>query len=102
MKTKDKVDLYKLHKSDYAAPKKPLLLKIKTARYLSISGQGEPGGPLFGESIGALYGAAFTIKMTRRFSGQQDYAVCKLEAQWWADGSEEDFKIGRASCRERV
>ena len=91
MKTQDKIDLYKLHKDDYGAPKKPVLLTIKKAAYLAIEGQGEPGGPRFTVSIGALYGAAFTIKMTRKFGGQQDYAVCKLEAQWWGNGGEEDF-----------
>jgi hypothetical protein len=29
-----------------------------------------------------LYGVAFTIKMTRKFAGKGDYAVCKLEGQW--------------------
>jgi hypothetical protein len=88
MKTQDKIDLYKLHKDDYVAPKKPVLLAIKKATYLAIDGQGEPGGEAFSERIGALYGIAFTVKMTRKFGGQQDYAVCKLEAQWWAEGEE--------------
>ena len=88
MKAKEKIVLYKLHKDDYATPKKPVLLKIKEATYLAISGQGEPGGSVFTEKIGALYGAAFTIKMTRKFAGEQDYAVCKLEGLWWADGQE--------------
>jgi hypothetical protein len=35
--------------------------------------------------MGALYGMAFTIKMTRKFAGKGDYAVGKLEAQWWAE-----------------
>ena len=86
----EKIDLYKLNKEDYATPKKPILLSIKKATYLVISGQGEPGGPEFTDKIGALYGAAFTIKMTRKFGGQQDYAVCKLEAQWWG-GEDPDF-----------
>jgi hypothetical protein len=30
---------------------------------------------------------AFTIKMTRKFAGKQDYAVCKLEGQWWSDSA---------------
>jgi hypothetical protein len=29
---------------------------------------------------------AFTIKMTRKFAGKQDYAVCKLEGQWFFYG----------------
>ena len=81
-----KLDLYKLHKAEYAAPKKPALVRTKPARYLAISGQGAPGGARFTACIGALYGAAFTIKMTRKFAGKQDYAVCKLEGQWFFDG----------------
>jgi hypothetical protein len=85
MKTQEKIDLYRLNKNDYAAPKKPVLVDIAPATYLAISGQGAPGGDLFTASIGALYGMAFTIKMTRKFAGQQDYAVCKLEGRWWSD-----------------
>jgi hypothetical protein len=87
MKAQDKIDLFRLHKNDYAAPKKPVLLDIAPAVYLAISGQGAPGGELFTTSIGALYGMAFTIKMTRKFAGQQDYAVCKLEGRWWSDST---------------
>ena len=82
MKIETKIDLYKLHKAQYAATKQPVLVELKEATYLAIPGQGAPGGPLFTASIGALYGMAFTIKMTRKFGGLQDYSVCKLEAQW--------------------
>jgi hypothetical protein len=85
MKPPPKLDLYKLHKTEYAATRKPALVDVKPATYLAISGQGAPGGELFSASIGALYGMAFTIKMTRKFAGMQDYAVCKLEGQWWSD-----------------
>jgi hypothetical protein len=87
MKTQDKIDLYRLNKNDYAAPKMPVLLDIAPAAYLAISGQGTPGGDLFTASIGALYGMAFTIKMTRKFAGRQDYTICKLEGLWWSDSS---------------
>ena len=86
MKTTQKLDLYQLHKDEYAAPKKPVLLRTKPAQYLAISGQGAPGGERFTACIGALYGMAFTIKMTRKFAGQGDYAVCKLEGQWFFEG----------------
>lgn len=91
MKTTEKVDLYKVHKADYVSPRKPVLLMVQPATYLAISGRGEPGGTVFTEKIGALYGVAFTIKMTRKFGGQQDYAVCKLEAQWWSGNGKEEF-----------
>ncbi len=97
MKTQPKLDLYKTHKAEYAATRKPALVKLRPATYLAISGQGAPGGELFTASIGALYGVAFTIKMTRKFSGQQDYAVCKLEGQWWCDPGQ-DFA---SAARER-
>lgn len=93
MKTQEKIDLFKLHKEDYVAPKRPVILTIKKASYLAISGKGEPGGSAFRNAIGALYAVAFTIKMTRKFAGLQDYAVCKLEAQWWADGKDDFSKV---------
>ena len=85
MKTQLKLDSIKLNKAEYAATRKPALVELKPAAYLAIAGQGAPGGERFTASIGALYGVAFTIKMTRKFAGQQDYAVCKLEGQWWSE-----------------
>jgi hypothetical protein len=91
MKTPPKLDLYQLHKTEYATSKKPALVGLKPVTYLAIDGRGAPGGESFTASIGALYAMAFTIKMTRKFAGLQDYTVCKLEAQWWANGDEQNF-----------
>jgi hypothetical protein len=85
MKTADKIDLYKLHKEEYVAMRKPVLVKTKPTQYLAISGEGAPGGERFSACIGALYAMAFTIKMKRKFAGKQDYAVCKLEGLWFLD-----------------
>ena len=93
MKTREKLDLYKLNKTEYAATRKPALVELKPATYLAISGQGAPGGELFAASIGALYGVAFTIKMPRKFAGQQDYAVCRLEGQWWSEPASDFGKL---------
>ena len=82
-----KIDLYDQHKQEYVTPKTPVLLAIKPAKYLAIDGCGEPGGPRFTAAVGALYAVAFTIKMTRKFHGRQDYAVAKLEGFWHVDGS---------------
>lgn len=87
----EKIDLYKLHKDQYVAPKQPKLVEIHKAQYLAIRGRGEPGGEEFATKIGALYGVAYTIKMTRKFNGKQDYTVCKLEGQWWTDDKRQDF-----------
>jgi len=91
MQKTEKVDLYKLHKDQYVAPKQPQLVDIDEAKYLAISGRGEPGGEEFITKIGALYGMAFTIKMTRKFAGEQDYVICKLQCQMWTDDESQDF-----------
>ena len=85
-----KLDLYVLHKSDYVAPRTPVLLEIQTARYLVIAGGGRPGDKMFQTKIGALYNVAFTIKMACKFAGR-DYAVCKLEGLWWGHRQDGDF-----------
>jgi len=84
MPTAEKVDLYKLHKSDYVTPKKPVFVDIAPAKYLSITGQGAPGGPDFQAKIGALMGAAFTMKFESKFAGA-DYSICKLEGVYWTE-----------------
>lgn len=91
MATTDKLDLYKQHKDQYVLAKKPVLVTMEEAAYLTIIGRGTPDGPEFSERVGALYGAAFTIKMTRKFAGQPDYVIGKMEAQWWLDGDSWDF-----------
>jgi hypothetical protein len=93
MKTPPKIDLFQQHKAEYAATRKPALVTLPKARYLAITGQGAPGGDLFQARIGALYGVAFTVKMTRKFAGRQDYAVCKLEAQWWSHAPGQNFAL---------
>src|SRR5262249_39335753 len=77
----EKLDLYVKHKAEYAAPKKPALVTVGPASYLTIAGAGDPGGEEFATAVGALYAVAFTIKMAKKFAGK-DYAVCKLEALW--------------------
>ena len=80
-----------LHKDEYATPKKPVFVGVGKAQYLAIAGQGAPGQEAYIESIGALYAMAYTIKMTRKFAGETDYVVGKLEAQTWADEENADF-----------
>ncbi len=81
----DKLDLYKIHKQEYAATKKPALVHVGPAQYLSITGKGHPGGPLFQSQVGALYGAAYTMKFASKAAGR-DYGVCGLEGLYWPAG----------------
>jgi hypothetical protein len=85
-----KLDLYKEHKTEYVMPKKPVLVKTKPAKYLSITGKGTPGDELFQKHVGALYGVSYTIKWIRKLAGQ-DYKVCHLEGLWWGGKEGLDF-----------
>lgn len=90
MTAKKKLDLYQVHKGEYVTPRTPVIVKVGPAKYLSTEGQGAPGSKEFQDKIGALYNVTFTIKMAKKFAGQ-DYTVCKLEGVWWADGGEKEF-----------
>lgn len=90
-KAVEKIDLFKEHKAEYKATSKPVLVQTGPALYLMIDGTGAPGGAVFEDCIGALYGMAFTIKMTRKFAGLGDYTVCKLEALWYMEDGVDDF-----------
>lgn len=84
MPTAEKTDPYELHKNEYVTPKKPVLLDVQPAYYLSIAGTGLPRGEEFQSKAGALYGTAFTLKFASKFEGR-DYSVCKLEGIYWTD-----------------
>lgn len=85
-----KLDLYAAHKAEYVTPKQPVLIKTAPARYLTIEGTGKPGGEAFQAAIGALYNAAYAIKMTSKSEGR-DYKVCALEGLWWDASGERDL-----------
>jgi len=87
----DKIDLFKEYKAEYKATSKPAIVETTKAQYLMIDGKGAPSGMIFEERIQALYSMAFTIKMTRKFAGQGDYAVCKLEGLWYTEDGSDSF-----------
>jgi hypothetical protein len=101
-----KVDLYRQHKAEYVAPKKPAFVQIGDAQYLTIGGDGEPGGVEFVAAIGALYNVAFTIKMASKKAGR-DYVVAKLECFWsnpkdWRLAIRTPDFIGASELRETI
>lgn len=83
-----KFDIYKDRKADYATPRKPVLLEMPPARYLSITGHGEAGGREFQTQVSAIYGVAFTVKMAAK-TGGRDYVMSKMEGQWWGENPDE-------------
>jgi len=85
-----KLDLYAKHKNEYlASAKKPSMVRVGPARYLSVAGRTPPNSEEFHRAIGALYTVAFTLKMSRKAAGQ-DYTVTKLEGLWTLDSADAD------------
>lgn len=87
------MDLYREHKEEYAAKRTPAIVKVAAAKYLTIEGEGRPGNKRFQDAVGALYAMAYTIKMARKFAGQ-DYKVCQLEGLWWSTSGSDVFAVG--------
>ena len=85
-----KLDLYAKHKNEYvASAQKPGMVRVGPARYVSVSGRSAPASDEFNRAIAALYAVAFTMKMARKFAGQ-DYTVTKLEGLWSLDSANAD------------
>ncbi|MGN0649545.1 MAG: GyrI-like domain-containing protein [Oscillospiraceae bacterium] len=88
-------DYKKEYKEFYQPPKKPTIVDVPEMHYLAVRGKGDPNAPdsEYKRSVGLLYGAAFTIKMSKmtdhRIEGYFDYVVPPLEGFWWQDGIEE-------------
>lgn len=80
----EKLDLTKKYKTYYNAATRPEIVDIDPARYLSITGTGDPSGEDFAASISALYPVAYAIKFACKARGN-DFTVAKLEGQWWFD-----------------
>ncbi len=99
--TAEKIDLYRIHKTEYVAPTDPVILDIGKAQYLAIDGRGSPDGAAFQEAIGALYNVAYTIKMASKRAGR-DYGVAKLEAQWWLDSGHDFINAPKETWNWRV
>ncbi len=98
-------DFKKVYKEFYMPKNKPGIVSVPSMNYIAVRGQGDPNQEdgEYKQSIGLLYGIAFTIKMSRKGShqidGYFDYVVPPLEGFWWQDGvagidysHKEDFK----------
>lgn len=80
----EKLDLTRQYKAYYSAKTKPELVSIEPARFLSITGKGDPSNPAFAERIQAIYTVAYSIKFSHK-QQERDFVVAKLEGQWWYD-----------------
>ncbi len=85
-------DYKKEYKEFYMPKNKPSIIEVPSMNFIAVRGKGNPNveGSEYKESIGLLYGIAFTIKMSKmgdhRIEGYFDYVVPPLEGFWWQDG----------------
>ena len=85
-------DYKKEYKEFYLPKRKPGLVTIPSMNFIAVRGKGDPNeeGGAYKQSIGLLYGIAFTIKMSKmgdhRIEGYFDFVVPPLEGLWWQEG----------------
>ncbi len=81
-------DFKKEYKEFYLPKNQPGIVDVPEMNYIAVRGQGDPNleGSEYKQSIGLLYGIAFTIKMSKRgghqIDGFFDYVVPPLEGFW--------------------
>ncbi len=85
-------DFKKEYREFYLPKNTPGFVTVPPVNYIAVRGEGDPNleGGAYKESIGLLYGIAYTIKMSKktdhRIEGYFDYVVPPLEGFWWQDG----------------
>ena len=85
-------DYKKEYKEFYMPKNKPSFVDVPAMNYIAVRGKGDPNeeNGEYKESIGLLYGIAYTIKMSykgdHKIDGYFEYVVPPLEGFWWQDG----------------
>ena len=85
-------DYKKEYKEFYLPKARPEIITVPKMNYVAVYGKGDPNieGGEYKQSIGLLYGIAFTIKMSKltdhKIEGYFDFVVPPLEGFWWQDG----------------
>lgn len=86
-------DYKKEYKEFYMPKRKPSIVEVPKVNYIAIRGKGDPNDSNgeYKDSIGLLYGIAFTIKMSykrnHKIDGYFEYVVPPLEGFWWQEGN---------------
>ncbi|MBQ1325399.1 MAG: GyrI-like domain-containing protein [Solobacterium sp.] len=85
-------DFKKEYKEFYMPKNTPAIITVPPINYIAVKGHGDPNQEdgEYKQSIGLLYGIAYTIKMSRKsdhmMDGYFDFVVPPLEGFWWQDG----------------
>ena len=87
-------DFKKEYKEYYLPKNKPSIVDVPKMNYIAIRGKGNPNEENgdYQNTLGLLYGVAYTIKMSykgdHKIDGFFEYVVPPLEGFWWQDGKD--------------
>ena len=85
-------DYKKEYREFYLPKKRPELITVPPMNFAAVRGKGDPNEEdgAYKQAVGLLYGAAYTIKMSKylehRIEGYFDFVVPPLEGLWWQRG----------------
>ncbi|MBP5656418.1 GyrI-like domain-containing protein [Candidatus Saccharibacteria bacterium] len=94
-------DFKKEYKEYYLPKNKPSIIDVPKMNYIAVRGKGNPNEENgdYQNTLGLLYGVAYTIKMSykgdHKIDGFFEYVVPPLEGFWWQygkDGIDYDHK----------
>ena len=84
-------DFKKEYKEYYLPKNKPSIINVPKMNYIAVRGKGNPNEENgdYQNTLGLLYGVAYTIKMSykgdHKIDGFFEYIVPPLEGFWWQD-----------------
>ena len=87
-------DFKKEYKEYYLPKNKPSIIDVPKMNYIAVRGKGNPNEENgdYQNTLGLLYGVAYTIKMSHKGDHKIDgffkYVVPPLEGFWWQDGKD--------------
>ena len=87
-------DFKKEYKEYYLPKNKPSIVDVPKMSYIAVRGKGNPNEENgdYQNTLGLLYGVAYTIKMSykgdHKIDGFFEYVVPPLEGFWWQDGKD--------------
>ena len=82
-----KIDYKKDQKKFYSPSEVPSVINIPQMRFISVKGEGSPGGKDFKCAVSTLYSAAYSIKMKgKSMPRYTEFTVPPLEGFWTIEG----------------
>lgn len=86
-------DYKKEYKEFYLPPKKPTIIEVPEMTFLAVRGHGDPNeeGGAYKDALEALYGVAYTIKMSKKVTTASRDTSTSWFRRWRASG-------GRTVC----